>query len=107
MNEEQDRLLTELTGQLTAAHAGRLPLAGTTIKSGRALLRAAWAREAELTEEDHDRLEKLFGLVRWGELVYPLLRMDPWVFAEALRSSRRARRLARGWQEVTPPEWRD
>jgi hypothetical protein len=85
---ELDTLLTALTRQLGAARGGREPLLHSSLASGRALLRGTQGHEAELTEGDHRRLDTLFGLVRWGELVYPLLRLDPWVFAEARRSSR-------------------
>lgn len=46
-----------------------------------------------------ERFDTLYGLVRWGLVVFPLLRVDPRVFA----AERRARRPV----PAVRPEWRD
>lgn len=88
MTDKEEACLAQLTTHLGAAHAGREPLAHGKLVTARALLRLADGGRLELTEDDQQRLDALHGLVRWGQLAYPLLRVDPGVFA----AERRARR---------------
>lgn len=92
MTPQQEALLVELTRHLEAAHGGREPLVNTSLLTARAMLRLADAGRLGVTEQDEKRLDTLHGLVRWGQLAYPLLRIDPEVFA----AQRRARRGPRG-----------
>jgi hypothetical protein len=98
VNEAQAKFLTDLLQQMRAAHDGALLLSYSTVTSARALLRAADTGRLELTEDEKQQLDTLYGLVRWGQLVYPLQRLDPELFAKERRTKRAA---------PSGPQWGD
>jgi hypothetical protein len=85
---EQAKLVGDLLGALRAAHGGlRLPKLAV-VSRARAVLRLADAKPQGLTEADQQVLDDLHGFTKWGELVYPVSRIEPAVFAARRRAKR-------------------
>src|SRR5262249_9370326 len=91
MNAPQRAHLEELLGLLRAAHGGTQRLASSSVIKAREFIRAADAGKLEVSAREQRELDALYGLLRWGELVYPIQRVDPELFAR----ERRARRMVR------------
>jgi hypothetical protein len=98
---KQEGWLEELARQLQAAHRGDQPLSQSVLRHARALVRLVDAGGMPLTELHERRVDNLYGLLRWGELAYPLHRLAPGLFAQ----ERRARRS--GGTGPHTPEWSD
>jgi hypothetical protein len=85
---QQEKLVGDLLGTLRAAYEGhRLPRLAT-VSQARAVLRLADAKPQGLTEADQQVLDDLHGYAKWGELVYPVSRIEPAVFAARRRAKR-------------------
>lgn len=78
----------DLLGSLRAAYEGhRLPPMAVVSKA-RAILRVVDAKPQGLTEADQQLLDDLHGYAKWGELVYPVSRVEPAMFAARRRAKR-------------------
>jgi hypothetical protein len=98
MTDPQSAFLAKLLGELRAAHEGSQRLAPSSLRKARDFIRAADTGKLEVSEQEQRELDSLYGLLRWGELVYPMHRIDPELFAR----ERRERRMVR-----PVPNWRD
>jgi len=85
---EQSAALEALIGELQDAYRGLAPLRPTAVQRGRAAVRYGDSGRLPLTEEDQQRFDTLHGLVRWGQMAAPILRVDPAIFAEERRRAR-------------------
>lgn len=88
MTPEQEKLVGDLLGTLRAAYEGRRLPTLAVVSKARAVLRLAEAKPQGLTEADQQVLDDLHGFTKWGELVYPVSRVEPAVFAARRRSKR-------------------
>lgn len=97
---EQARYVADLMHQLQQAYSRQRPLTPSALLHARDTLRSADAGRMELSEAEEERMDALYGLLQWGQIALPLLRVDPRLFAE----QRRARRTAKTAPEE---EWSD
>lgn len=98
MTEAERGALAALTAELRAAYEGSQRLTPAALTKARATIRAVDSGQLHATEHEQRELDTLYGLFRWGELVYPLHRIEPELFA----AERRGRRMAR-----PGPQWAD
>ena len=104
MTPEQFAAVEALVGQLRDAYQGISPLSPAAVHRARAIVRLVDHGRVSATEDEQQRLDALHGLVRWGQLAYPVLRVDPAMFA----AQRRERRVGPPpAPRMTPGNWGD
>lgn len=90
MTADQERIVRELLGTLRDAYEGKRLPPLPALRKARAVLRLADAKPEGLTEPDQRLLDELEGFAKWGELVYPVTRIEPAMFAARRRAKRGA-----------------